>query len=78
MGCNTSRGSTVVDPSEKPQDRPKTAASTKEASTEETGGAADKAQDEKTESSSWVSPLQLNLNSTQSKEQIYVIYSQLT
>lgn len=52
MGCNASRGSTVVDPSEKPEERPKTAASTQEASTEDTGGAADKDQDEKPESSS--------------------------
>lgn len=42
----------MVDPSEKPEERPKTATSTKEASTEETNGPADKDKDEKTESSS--------------------------
>ena len=52
MGCNTSRGTTVVDPSEKPDERPKTATSTKEGSTEETNGTVDKDKDEKTDSSS--------------------------
>lgn len=33
MGCNTSRGATVVEPSQKPQERPKTAASIEETRT---------------------------------------------
>lgn len=53
MGCNTSRGAKVVDPTEKPEERPKTATSTKEASTEETPGTADKDKDEKSETSGW-------------------------
>lgn len=36
MGCNTSRGAKVVDPSEKPQERPKTAASAEETAAVET------------------------------------------
>ncbi|XP_035484723.2 retinoblastoma-like protein 2 isoform X3 [Scophthalmus maximus] len=51
MGCNTSRGITVVDPSEKPEERPQTATSTEEASAGETNGTADKDKDEKTQSS---------------------------
>lgn len=68
MGCNTSRGATVVDPSEKPEERPKTATSTKEVSTEETNGTTEKDKDEKTESSSWVPSLHLVVNSSQSKK----------
>lgn len=52
MGCNTSRGATVVDPSEKPEERPKTAASAKEAAVEETSGTTDKVEVEKIEDSS--------------------------
>lgn len=52
MGCNTSRGATVVDPSEKPDERPKTATSTKEASTEEINGPTDKSKDEKNKKNS--------------------------
>lgn len=52
MGCNTSRGATVVDPSETPEDRPKTATSTKQAPAEETNGTTEKEKDEKTKSSS--------------------------
>lgn len=51
MGCSTSRGTIVVDPAEKPEERPKTAASTTEACAEETNGTTDKDKDEKTESS---------------------------
>lgn len=51
MGCNTSRGAKVVDPSERPEERPKTATSTKEASTEETPGPADTDENEKPETS---------------------------
>lgn len=51
MGCNTSQGATVVDPSEKPEERPKTATSIKEVSAEETN-TRDEAKDEKTEGSS--------------------------
>lgn len=42
MGCNTSQGATVVDPSEEPQERPKTAASAEEATAVETIDAEDK------------------------------------
>lgn len=52
MGCNTSQGAKVVDPSEKPEERPKSAASTGEASTEETDGAADADQVKSMEASS--------------------------
>ena len=52
MGCNTSRGTTVVDPSEKPEERPKTATSTKEAAEEEANGTTEEDKDEKLESSS--------------------------
>lgn len=51
MGCNTSRGSTVADPSEKPEERPKTAASNKETSPEDADGTTAKEKDDKTESS---------------------------
>lgn len=54
MGCNTSRGATVVDPSEKPEERPKTVASNEETPTEETNGEADEGKDQTSESSSWV------------------------
>lgn len=33
MGCNTSQGAAVVEPSEKPQERPKTPASTTQEAT---------------------------------------------
>ncbi|GLD58189.1 retinoblastoma-like protein 2 isoform X1 [Lates japonicus] len=52
MGCNASRGTTVVDPSEKPEERPKTATSTKEASAEESNGTTNKDKDENAEGSS--------------------------
>lgn len=52
MGCNTSRGAIVVDPSEKPEERPKTAASTEETSEKESKGPADKGEEENAESSS--------------------------
>lgn len=42
MGCNTSSDTTVVDTTEKPEERPKTAASTKETPAEETNGTANK------------------------------------
>lgn len=50
MGCNTSKGTTVVDPSEKPKERPKTATSTEETSPEETNEAAEKEEVEEVES----------------------------
>lgn len=68
MGCNTSRGTTVVDPSEEPGERPKTATSTEAASTEETNGTTNKDKDEQTEISSWVPSIHLTLNSSQSKK----------
>lgn len=53
MGCNTSQGATVVDPSEKPQEKPKTATSTEEATAVETINTEDKdVEQEKNESSS--------------------------
>lgn len=42
MGCNTSQGATVVDPSEKPQERPKMAAPPEEATAVETVDSEDK------------------------------------
>lgn len=51
MGCNTSRGTKVVDPSEKPKERPKTATSTKETSAEEANGTTEKDKDEEDSSS---------------------------
>lgn len=51
MGCSSSRGAEVVDPSEKPEDRPKTASSTEEASPEDVSGKEDKDKDENEESS---------------------------
>lgn len=67
MGCNTSRDATVVDPSEKPEERPETAASTNEASVEENNGTTDKVEVEKIENSSWVPSSPLVLNSARSK-----------
>lgn len=53
MGCNTSRGSKVVDPSEKPQERPKTATSTEESTAVEAIDANDKdVEEEQNEGSS--------------------------
>lgn len=42
----------MADPSEKPEERPKTTASTKEASVEENNGTTDKVEVEKIENSS--------------------------
>lgn len=75
MGCNTSRDSTVVDPSEKPEERPKTAASTTEAPAVETNGTTNKdtENDQKADSTSWASSSHLILNYSESKK-----YDQLT
>lgn len=53
MGCNTSRGATVVEPPEKPQERPPTATSTEETTAVETMDTDGKdLEQEKNESSS--------------------------
>lgn len=53
MGCNTSQGAAVVDPSEKPEDRPETAPSSENATAVETIAAEDKdVEPEENESSS--------------------------
>lgn len=53
MGCNTSRDAAVAEPSEKPQERPKTAASAEEATAVEAIDAEDKdVEQEKKENSS--------------------------
>lgn len=52
MGCNTSRDVQVVDPSNKPEERPKSAASNKEATAEESNGTPTKDKEDGAEDSS--------------------------